>query len=427
MKAFIVPMLAAALLAPAASAQVTSQAAAADLNTLAPLSLSSAIARAQEHNGELRVLALEVAALEARAAQAGALPNPTLDYLREGKHEQGGAASVQLAIPLELGGKRGARVESALAELRVAAADLAAGRLRVQAEVVAAFHEAYLAERRLALSAQTSASAQQSTRSATARVAAGKISPVEETRARLAEAGVQLEAITARRDLAEARIKLALLWGGDSAELTRLAAPDLALPHPPDQRALDARLAHAPQMQRAGADLDWRSAAVRLERAKRYPDVSLIVGQKRDGPARERQAIFGLSVPLPLFDRNQGAIAEAERRVDQSRAELDAGRQRLQALAMQAAAKLAAALEQERLLREKVLPGGEHNLAAASKGFEAGKFSFLEVLDAQRTAFQAQAQHLKAMSEAHRAAADLATLIGPEPTLIPATRQQDSK
>ncbi|UUZ54534.1 TolC family protein [Massilia sp. H-1] len=109
-----------------------------------------------------------------------------------------------------------------------------------------------------------------------------------------------------------------MLWGGDPDGLS-LATPELALPPAADPAAVTAMLAGAPAMQRAAADLDWRSAAARLERSKRYPDVSLIVGQKREGSGRERQTLVGLSVPLPLFDRNQGAIREADHRIDKAR------------------------------------------------------------------------------------------------------------
>ena len=428
MKTFLMPMLAAALLAPAASAQPVFGVAPpqAAQQSGGGLTLLRAVDRAQQQNNELRALRAEVDALEARSAQARVIPNPTIEYLREGTRDQEGSSALQVSIPVELGGKRGARVDAAMAELRVAAAHLAAGRLRVQAEVVAAFHEVYLAQRRLELATQTSASARQSSQSASARVVAGRISPVEETRAKVAEANVQVEAIQARRELAQARVRLSLLWGGDSATLPSLAAPDLPLPRAVSDAAIAAGLAQAPLLRQATADLDLRTAAARLERSQRYPDVSIIVGQKREGVRRERQTIVGLSVPLPIFDRNQGAIREAERRIEKSRAELTFNEQRLAAEVAQAAIRLNAALDQERVIREDVLPGGQLAFAAARIGFEAGKFNFLEVLDAQRTYFQAQAQHLRTISEAHRAAADLATLIGPA---LPnsTSHQQDAK
>lgn len=428
MKAFFMPVLAVALMAPAVSAQPPIGRVPAESVQQAKgvLTLAGALEWAQQYNGDLRVLSAEVAALEARSEQARALPNPSLEYLREGSREQGGSTSVQVSIPLELGGKRAARFDAATAETRVAAADHAAGRLRVQAEVVAAFHEAYLAELRLELANQTSAAARQSSLQASARVNAGKISPVEETRARVAEANLVVESIQARRDLAEARVRLALLLGDDPAALPTLAAPELPLPVAPGAAAIAAGLARAPTMKRAAADLDWRMAAARLERRERYPDLSLILGRKREGEGRERQTIVGLSVPLPVFDRNEGAIREADQRIAKSRAELTANQQRLQAEVAQVSFRLTAALEQERVIREDVLPGGQSAFAAARTGFDAGKFNFLEVLDAQRTYFQAQVQHLRAVSEAHRAAADLAALIGPAHFQTP-TFQQDAK
>jgi cobalt-zinc-cadmium efflux system outer membrane protein len=136
------------------------------------------------------------------------------------------------------------------------------------------------------------------------------------------------------------------------------------------------------------------------------------VGAKREGPERLRQNIIGLSVPLPLFNRNQGAILAAERRADKARAELDATRQRVHVEAMQAHARMQAALQQERLVRQDVLPGAQYVAEAAMKGFEAGKFNYIEVLDAQRTWVQAQGQHLRAISDFYRAKADLAKLVG---------------
>jgi cobalt-zinc-cadmium efflux system outer membrane protein len=170
----------------------------------------------------------------------------------------------------------------------------------------------------------------------------------------------------------------------------------------------------SPEIGRAQAEVEAGKAALRVERAQRIPDVALIVGTKREGPQRERvrQNIIGLSVPIPLFNRNQGAILAAERRAGKAGAQLEATRRRVHAEAMQAQARMRAALQQERLVREDVLPGARFAADAAMKGFEAGKFNFVEVLDAQRSWVQAQAQHLQAVSDFYRARADLARLVG---------------
>ncbi|MGW8393138.1 TolC family protein [Pseudoduganella sp. HUAS MS19] len=401
MKAICVPFLAAICLAPA-WAQPS-------------LTLADALERARQANSELQALALEASAVDAAGSQAALLPNPSLDYLREGKTSEGGSSTVQLAIPLELGGKRAARIEAARAGSRAAALDLAIGRARIEAEVVAAYQQTYLAQQHVALAAQVSENGRRSSEAAARRVLAGKVSPVEEARARVAEANWRMEGVSAQRDLDEARIRLASLLGNDGREIGILAAPASPAEAGLPGARLGDLIASAPAIERAVAEVEAGQASLRMERAARMPDVSLIVGSKRsEGPERDRvrQNIIGLSVPLPLFNRNQGAILAAERRTDKARAELEAARQRIRAEAMQAHSRMQAAMQQERLVREDVLPGAQYAAEAAMKGFEAGKFNYVEVLDAQRTWVQAQGQHLRAISDFYRARADLAKLVG---------------
>lgn len=402
MKFLFMPLLAAVCLAPA-WAQPS-------------LTLARALELARQGNPGLRALALETAAADADAQQASLRPDPTLEYVREGRAGEGGASTFQLSIPLELGGKRAARIEAARAGSRVAALELAIGRARIEAEVAAAYHQAWLAQQHVALAAQVSETGRRSSDAAARRVLAGKVSPVEEARARVAEANWRIEGVAAQRELEEARIRLAGLLGIAAGELGTLAAP--ALPLAGDQAPLEARLEAlieaSPEIGRAQAEVEAGKAALRVERAQRIPDVALIVGTKREGPQRERvrQNIIGLSVPIPLFNHNQGAILAAERRAGKASAQLEATRLRVHAEAMQAQARMRAALQQERLVREDVLPGARFAADAAMKGFEAGKFKFVEVLDAQRSWVQAQAQHLQAVSDFYRARADLARLVG---------------
>ena len=408
MKNICVPLLAAIFMAPA-WAQPS-------------LTLADALERARQSNPELRALALEAAAADAAGRQAALPPNPALEYVREGKASQGGSSTIQLSIPLELGGKRAARMAVARAGSRAAVLELAAGRARVEAEVAAAYHQAWLAQQHVVLAAQVSETGRRSSDAAARRVLAGKISPVEEARARVAEANWRMEGVTAQRELDEARIRLASLLGSAAGEFGTLAAPvsleDAALP----AGQVEYLLLSAPAIERAMAEVEAGNASVQLERAQRMPDVSLILGAKREGPERERvrQNIIGLSIPLPLFNRNQGAILAAERRADKARAELEGTRLRVRAEALQAQARMQAALQQESLVRLDVLPGAQYAADAAMKGFEAGKFNYVEVLDAQRTWVQAQGQHLRAISDFYRAKADLAKLVG-------ATDIKDSK
>lgn len=377
----------------------------------APLTLADAIELALRANPALRAAASEVAAQDGALAQAKALPNPELEVLREGQRRASRATTAQLSIPFELGGKRAARAEAAREERGLAALALADLRVQLRADTSAAFYELAAAIERHRMAQELAALAARAAEAAAKRVEAGKVSPVDETRARVAHAGARIEVIQAARNLENARIRLAALWGGEGAGL-RIALPAGGLPPAVPLPQLAARLDQAPAMQRARAQLRHREALAQVERTRRIPDVTLIVGARREGLDERDQAVVGVSLPLPLFNRNQGALLEALRRVDKARDEEEAERVRLQSELAQAHARLRAALEESALIAAEILPGAESAYRAASRGAELGKFGILDVLDAQRTLFQSKTQYLNAAAESHRAAADIARLTG---------------
>jgi cobalt-zinc-cadmium efflux system membrane fusion protein len=150
------------------------------------------------------------------------------------------------------------------------------------------------------------------------------------------------------------------------------------------------------------------------------PDVTVSLGAKRvpssegdRGGGRRNQVVVGLSVPLPIFDTNRGNVAEALSREEKARDDLAAAELQLGADVAQATERLRSARATAQTLQRDALPGAETAYKAATKGFELGKFSFLEALDAQRTLFQVRAQYLLALADAHRAAGELDRLLGP--------------
>ena len=85
--------------------------------------------------------------------------------------------------------------------------------------------------------------------------------------------------------------------------------------------------------------------------------------------------------------------------------------------------RLRTARQQFELLRNDMLPSAQSAYEAASKGFELGKFTFLDVLDAQRTLFQARSQYLSALSQANQAAAEIARIVGDGSAVITSATQ----
>lgn len=376
------------------------------------LTLDEALSRATDANPSLRAAAREVSAVEATILQARTRPNPELQGLVEDLRNETRITTVQINQPIELGGKRGARISAAEKNRSAAALALDAQRAEIRADVVTAFADVLAAQEGVRLAQATADLAQRASGVAARRVQAGRVSPVEETRARVAEANVRMEAATAGYQLAAARKRLAGLWGAAEPDFAQVQGNLESLPPLPLLTDLNQQLETSPALLRARLEIERRSALTRVERSLGTPDVTVSLGARRNNELGLNQAIVGASLPLPLFNRNQGNILEAERRTDKARDELAAATVQASNALAQAHARLDLARQSVTTLREQILPGAQSAYDAATRGFELGKFSFLEVLDAQRTLFQARAQYQRALAEAYRAAAEIERVLG---------------
>ena len=376
----------------------------------APIDLPTAIRLALDQPG-LRAAAHEVAASEAALGQAGAWPNPALEYLREGRQAGTRTTTVQINQPIELGGKRRARIELAEGAAALARTDLAARRQNARSDVIAAFYAVLVAQERQQLAGSLIDLARQGVIVAGKRVAAGKISPIDETKARLAAVDATAGLNQASGELAIARTALGALLGLP-ADAIVLAAQQVELPEMKPLPALLAASADSVTVRRARRQLALQVAQTDVERAARIPDVTVSVGRQKEDEFQRRQSVVGLSVPLPLFNRNAGNLGAALRRSDRARDELAAAELAVASDLALAWTRYDVARSEVALLRQEVLPHAGSAYALTLKGFEYGKFSILDVLDAQRTLFQSRDRHWNALREAWRAYADIERLAG---------------
>lgn len=382
----------------------------------APLTLEQAIAMTLSTSPELRSAAQSVAIAEGARVQAGVRPNPELALLREGTSSRSNRTDTyQLSQPIEMGGKRGARIKLAEQDQALARGDVDVAAAELRANVTAAYLEALTAQEHVALAKESLSLAGKATNAAGRRVAAGKISPLEQTRSSVAEASARLELSQAVADAALARRRLAAFWGSTQPEARSLVTPDINLAVIPALPELQSRLDASPQMQRARMQIAREEAGVNLAKADRVPDLTLTLGKKKDFQTNVSQTVVGVAIPLPFFNRNQGNLLSALRRVD--KAKTDAEIEYLNASQALADAHQRASVAQEQIesMRNEILPAAQSAFNAAVTGFELGKFGFIDVLDAQRTLFQSRAQYLSALSARYRSLADLERYISVEP------------
>ena len=376
-----------------------------------PLTLAAALQWALDNHPGLSASQREIDAAEGARTQAAAYQNPTLSVEVEGVRRDNRTTTVTLSQPLELGGKRAARLVAADRAIDVARAQLGSKQAELHASVTAAFFAALLSQERVQL-AQTSLDlARAGSQTAGKRVIAGKVSPVEEIRAKVAEANVRLELIQAQGERQTSLQALRALTAG-SVDIDVLDGNALALPVLPAQGAMEERIAQAPALRQAHLEVQRLAALARLENAKRVPDITLSAGLQRAQDQGRNQVLIGISVPLPLLDTHRGSISEALSRQYQAEDEARAVELRLRTDVAAARQRHATAWAEVAALQAEILPGAQSAFDAARKGFELGKFNYLDALDAQRSLLQARAQYLRSVADVHRAATDLDRLLG---------------
>lgn len=389
------------------------------------ISLRDAVAFALLHNPELAAFAWETRAHEARVLQASRLPNPVLGVDAEdiGASKLGGGVAgneqlvqrqttVRLGQLIELGGKRSARQRLAARTRDLAAWDFEAARINVLTDVTHAFIDVLAAQEMVALTAQTTQLVERVRQSVGARVVAGVVSPIEETRAEVALATVRVESVRALRQLDAGRRRLATYWGASEATFPAAIGNLNVTPPLPPITEVATRLGENPDLARWAVEISQREAALAAERSKRMPDVTLNAGYRRFTDLRIGALVVGGSVPLPLFDRNGGGIEEAKSRLSKAYEERRAAEARVSAGLAEAYRAVASAHDEVIALRTTVVPGSRQTFAAVSEGYRLGKFGYLDVLDAQRTMIAAGGQYLRALADYHKGVADVERLIG---------------
>jgi outer membrane protein, heavy metal efflux system len=264
----------------------------------------------------------ELAAAEARRDVARRLlpANPSLEFGAGRRRTEGGATdidrSIELSLQVEIGGQRGARIDAAEAELRAARATAAAAERIVTADVLAAAARVVQDRQALSLVREQREAAERLYEVSRARTQKGVAAPFE---AELAEA-TRIQALreerTAALDLSQAEAVLEAAVGADVQLLAGAPLPAVSQPQLGPAEMERNAVERQPEVIAAESEIEASRARVTLLRRERIPDVTVAAGFKHE----EQADVVGgrLSVPLPLFRRNQGEIAEQQARTAQA-------------------------------------------------------------------------------------------------------------
>lgn len=364
------------------------------------LSLDSALQSAFANNPDLAAAQWEIDIAQGVRQQAGLMPNPVASWDAEDTRRNSRTTSIKLSQTLELGGKRGARIDVATRGQDAAALTLEQRRNLLRAEVIDSYYGALRAQERLDLAQRSLALAERGLVVAKGRVTAGKTSPVEATRAQVQLSEIRLELNRAQVGLSDAYRRLAASTGSAVPDFQAVATNPQSTPPLPAAAQLLARLEQTVELRLAELQILQGEANVGLEKAQRIPDLDVSIGSQYDAGARERVNLVGVSMPIPLFNRNQGNVLAASRRADQARDLRNATELRLRTETRQALDLWQTANTEVLAFNQQILPAAQGAVDSATRGFEMGKFNFLDVLDAQRTLIAARNQYLTATAQA---------------------------
>lgn len=383
------------------------------------LPLRDALALALVRNPKLASVSWESRITEARKLQAGVLPNPEVEMAAEevaGNGSRRGTESavygIRLSQLVELGGKRSARVDLADSERRLAGWDRESQRLAVLTQTTLGFIDVLAAQEHLALAQELVRISEKTLTTVSSRVEAGKVAPLERAKAEVEAANNRVAQNKADSELRASRKRLVATWGSTLPRFATAAGDLQLITDIPTYERVQALLGQNPEVARWAQEMERRLAALALEQARRIPDLTIGVSAQRFKADDEQAYAFSLGMPLPIFDRNQGGVLEARYRLAQGEHDRKDAEVRAAAALAESYEALVTARAEAIGLRDTVVPAATRAFEAAQNGYQEGKFSYLDVLDAQRTLFEARGSLLEAQARYQRSVAIIESLIG---------------
>lgn len=393
------------------------------------ITLRDAVRLALKHNPELAAFAKEMEAQEGVTLQAGLIPNPDLSVNVENVGNIGSLrgdinseksvakeivqqlSTIRISQIIELGGKRADRIYAASLGEQVALQDYEIRKLDLIAQVANAFTEVLATQEQFRLAEETQHLAQTVVNTVAKRVQAGQAPPIEETKVEVVLSATQVAFSQAQRDLSVARSRLGQLWGNSSPQFVKSVGNLESLISVPSLEALTVRALKNPMALRALKNLEQRKSLLEVEKSRRIPNLTVSAGAVHHAAIGGTTAVVSVAVPLPLFNRNQGNIKEAQQRIYKAADEQAVTELRIKTDLAQAYETLTAAQTEVNMLSSKILPGAARAFGVTKKGYEMGKFGFLELLDAQRTLFQNQILYIRALANYQRLVNEIERLI----------------
>jgi outer membrane protein, heavy metal efflux system len=366
------------------------------------LTLAEVESLAMAANPTLAEAAARVRAARGEQYQVGLAPNPVVGYAASEIGDEGRAGQQGMLVGQEFirGNKLGLNRAVAAREADRLEQAFAAQQQRVLTDVRIAFYEAFLAQRRHVLAENLQTIGRQAVATAGALIEAQEGRKTDLLLAEIEGQRASIDLAQADSAVRGAWRKLAALSGQNQLEVRPLAADLDSLRWEVDwDETLSGLLQTSPEVAEALAEVDRARAALARARVEPVPDVTVQGTAQYDNATQDTIAGAQVTLPLPLWNRNQGGIAKATAELVAAQRRLDAVERRLQLELADEFQRYETALARVDTIRRQILGRAQQNLDLATQGYQAGELAFLDFLTVQRTYFQVNLEYLDALGQ----------------------------
>ncbi len=388
-------------------------------DTIEVLTLDKAVVIALANNPELVSYNLEIKALESVALQQGLSPNPEFGVEAEnilGTNDFSGFKAMETTVLLSqdilLAGKLSKQRRVAVLESDIAGWEYERKRLDLITNVRLVFIKAIALQRDIELTKELLKISNEFLSNINKRIEAGKVSPAEASRAKVIVSALEISLINSELSYHSAKQQLKALLGTDKITFKELGGELKNVDVMPEFELLQEKLYQSPELARYDKVFERQKAIIELEDSKSVPDLNIAVGWRWLNETSDNAFVLGASIPLPLYDRNQGALQEAKIRFDQKKSEFRSDKNNLISDFNTAYNNLISLSEALKKLNNESIPYAQNAFEIIRDGNLVGRFTILDVLDTQRTLFELQSEYLRTLGNYNIQLARLERLIG---------------
>ena len=383
------------------------------------ITLNEAVETALKNNPNLTVYEYEIESLEKQKLQAGLIPNPEVGFEAEnflGGKDLSGLKGSEFTLSasqlFELGGKRSSRIDLAESEVTSAKGEYELRRLELISNVKEIFFNLYRISKQIELQTQFIKLNEEILSTITKRVEAGRTSPAEESKVKVALINSRIELDRLQRQSLSASSKLSSILGTTAKKYEPVIDLYENILPPPDRENVIDSLEQIPLINLIEYERDLRAAKLELEKSQAVPDLTVSGGVRYLNELKTNSFVAGISLPLPFFNRNQGNIQSAEvllRQVDEIK--------KARVLSVISTINssfnnLLSAYNNASRLKEEIIPESENAYDITRQGYLQGRFAFIDLLDAQRTLFDTEAQYLLELADYYKSLIEIENLTG---------------